>query len=77
MNDLGTCILTCYTCKTDMLQQAKKLIIFVINMEITNPICLRPKELVKPVGLLIHCLIPTAVLQCLRLFLHVQKFSCK
>lgn len=50
------------------------LIILVVNMEITIPICLRPKELVEPVGLLIHCLILTAVLQCLCLFHYVQKF---
>ena len=43
-------------------------------MELSSPICLRPEELVKLAGLLIHSLIPTAVLQCLCLFLYVQKF---
>lgn len=43
-------------------------------MEVSSPICLRPKELVELAGLLIHSLIPTAVLQCLRLLLYVQKF---
>lgn len=50
------------------------MIIFDVNMEIASPICRRPKGLVRPVGLLTHCLIPTAVLQCLHLFLYVQKF---
>lgn len=51
---------------------SKKLIVFVVNMEMTSPIWLRPKALVKPLRLLKHCLISTAVPS---LRLHVQKFA--
>lgn len=40
---------------------SKKLIVLVVNMEITSPICLRPKALVRPRRLLKHRLISTAV----------------
>lgn len=42
---------------------SKKLIVLVVNMEMTSPIWLRPKALVKPLRLLKHCFISTAVPQ--------------